>query len=109
MVAATTTTSVAAVAVATAAIMFAPVGATYTSVAALAVATTTTLVAAAVAAAATTGCKFYNTFVCCPVWSRWSPIGCLLWWLIGECSPDMAGTGEIKYSGQNKTSTAALQ
>jgi hypothetical protein len=43
------------------------------------------------------------------VWSRWSPIGCLLWWQIRECSPDMAGTGEIKYSGQTKTSTVALQ
>jgi len=28
---------------------------------------------------------------------------------MGECSPDMAGTGEIKYPGQTKTSTAALQ
>ena len=30
-------------------------------------------------------------------------------WRIGECSPDMAGTGEIKYPGRTKTSTAALQ
>ena len=27
----------------------------------------------------------------------------------GERSPDMVGTGEIKYRGQTKTSTAALQ
>jgi len=44
-----------------------------------------------------------------PVWSYWSPIGCLPRWRIGECSPDMEGTGEIKYMGQTKTSTAALQ
>jgi len=30
-------------------------------------------------------------------------------WRIGECSPDMAGTGEIKYPRRAKTSTAALQ
>ena len=30
-------------------------------------------------------------------------------WRIGECSPDMAGTGEIKYPRRTKTSTAALQ
>ena len=42
-----------------------------------------------------------------PVWSYWSPIGCLPRWWIGECSPDMEGTGEIKYPGQTKTSTAA--
>jgi hypothetical protein len=28
---------------------------------------------------------------------------------MGECSPDIAGTEEIKYLGQTKTSTAALQ
>ena len=44
-----------------------------------------------------------------PVWSYWSPIGCLPGWRIGECSPDMEGTGEIKYPGQTKTSTAALR
>ena len=44
-----------------------------------------------------------------PVWSYWSPIGWLPGWRIGECSPDMEGTGEIKYPGQTKTSTAALR
>jgi hypothetical protein len=44
-----------------------------------------------------------------PVWSYWSPIGCLPRWLIGERSPDMGGTGEIKYPRQTKTSTAALR
>jgi hypothetical protein len=44
-----------------------------------------------------------------PVWSYWSPIGCLPGWQIGECSPDMEGTGKIKYPGQTKTSTAALR
>jgi len=48
-----------------------------------------------------------NVFV--PVWSYWSPIGCLPGWQIGECSPGMEGTGEIKYPGQTKTSTAALR
>jgi len=43
------------------------------------------------------------------VWSYWSPIGCLPGWRIGEFSPDMEGTGEIKYPGQTKTSTAALR
>jgi len=28
---------------------------------------------------------------------------------MGECSPDMVGTGEIKYPGRTKTITAALQ
>jgi hypothetical protein len=28
---------------------------------------------------------------------------------MGECSPDMAGSGEIKYPGWTNTSTAALQ
>ena len=42
------------------------------------------------------------------MWSYWSPIGCLPRWWIGERSPDMEGTGEIKYPGQTKTSTAAL-
>ena len=37
------------------------------------------------------------------------PIGCLPGWRIGECSPDMEGTGEIKYPGQTKTSIAALR
>jgi len=44
-----------------------------------------------------------------PMWSYWSPIGCLPRWQIGEHSPDMEGTGEIKYLGQTKTSTAALR
>jgi len=44
-----------------------------------------------------------------PVWSYWSPIRCLPGWQIGECAPDMDGTGEIKYPGQTKTSTAALR
>jgi len=44
-----------------------------------------------------------------PVWSYWSPIGCLPGWRIGERSPDMEGTGEIKYPGHTKTSTTALQ
>ena len=43
------------------------------------------------------------------MWSYWSPIGYLPGWRIGECSPDMDGTGEIKYPGQTKTSTAALR
>jgi len=43
------------------------------------------------------------------VWSYWSPIGCLPGWWIGERLPDMEGTGEIKYPGQTKTSTAALR
>jgi hypothetical protein len=38
-----------------------------------------------------------------------SSIGRLPRWRMGECSPDMVGTGEIKYPGQTKTSTAALQ
>jgi len=36
-------------------------------------------------------------------------IGCLTRWQIGEHSPDMVGTGEIKYPGWTKTSTAARQ
>jgi len=44
-----------------------------------------------------------------PVWSYWSPIGCLPGWQTGDCPPDMEGTGEIKYPGQTKTSTAALR
>jgi len=43
-----------------------------------------------------------------PVWSYWSPIGCLPRWRIGERSPDMGDTGEIKYPGKTKTSTTAL-
>jgi hypothetical protein len=43
-----------------------------------------------------------------PMWSCWSPIGCLPRWQIGECSPDMAGTGEIKYPGQTKTNSYCL-
>jgi len=42
------------------------------------------------------------------MWSYWSPIRCLPRWWIGERSADMEGTGEIKYPGQTKTSTAAL-
>jgi len=44
-----------------------------------------------------------------PVWGYWCPIGCLPRWRIGERSPDMEGTREIKYPGQTKTSTAALR
>ena len=43
-----------------------------------------------------------------PVWSYWSPIRCLPRWQIGERSPDMGDTGEIKYLGQTKTSTTTL-
>jgi hypothetical protein len=43
------------------------------------------------------------------MWSYWSPIGCFPRWRIGERSTDMGGTGEIKYPGQTKTSTAALR
>jgi len=32
-----------------------------------------------------------------------------IWWQIGERSPDMVSTGEIKYPGWTKTSTAARQ
>ena len=38
-----------------------------------------------------------------------SSIGRLARWWIGECSPDIEGTGEIKYPGRTKTSTAALE
>jgi hypothetical protein len=43
------------------------------------------------------------------VWSYWSTLGCLPRWRIGEHSPDLGGTGEIKYPGQTKTRTAALR
>ena len=43
------------------------------------------------------------------MWNYWSPIGCLPRWRIGERLSDIEGTGEIKYSGQTKTSTAALR
>jgi hypothetical protein len=39
-----------------------------------------------------------------PVRSCWPPIGRLPRWRIGEGSPDMLGTGEIKYKGRTKTS-----
>jgi len=38
-----------------------------------------------------------------------TPIGRLPRWRIGERSPGMVGTGEIKYPGWTKTSTAARQ
>ena len=38
-----------------------------------------------------------------------APIGRLPRWRIVECSPDRVGTGEIKYPGWTKTSTAARQ
>ena len=38
-----------------------------------------------------------------------SSIGHIPRWRIGECSPDMVGTEEIKYPWRTKTSTAALQ
>ena len=44
-----------------------------------------------------------------PVRSCWSSIGRLPRWRIGQCSPDMAVTGEIKYPGRTKISTAGLQ
>jgi hypothetical protein len=40
--------------------------------------------------------------------SCWPPIGCLPRWQIREGSPDMVGTGEIKYSGRTKTSHYCL-
>jgi len=40
--------------------------------------------------------------------SCWYPIERLPWWRIGEGSPDMVGTGEIKYPRWTKTSTTAL-
>jgi len=41
-------------------------------------------------------------------WSCWSTIERLPRWRIGEGSPDMVGTGEIKYPGWTKISTIAL-
>jgi len=43
-----------------------------------------------------------------PNWvDSFSNIGRLPMWRIGERSPDVVGTGEIKYPGWTKTSTAA--
>ena len=52
---------------------------------------------------------YYYYYYWYPVRSSCSPIGRLPRWRIGECSPDMVGTGEIKYPGRTKLASAALQ
>ena len=52
---------------------------------------------------------YFYIFFFYPVRSSYSPIGSLSRWQIGKCSPDMVGTGEIKYPGRTKVASAALQ
>jgi hypothetical protein len=55
------------------------------------------------------GVRILQVRVNFPVRSCKSPIGRLLRWRIGESTPDMVGTGEIKYPGWTGTSTAPRQ